>query len=290
MDGEFLPFLPGVYWGEWRHIWQLIADPATTTTTSPAVTWPGGENVCAGCTLCHIVPTVQHWWWGPSVWGDNIRWKPDHGPQQIPDPSADSKLNPCLCSISWSSVVLGGGRWPEAGGGILPFSLQINRQTKILHPLLNCSTFRYSVLGRGEASILPWCNVLYAVVDSRWPQKPGLCIDAAGAPPDGMVATAATVGTSAMWWGHWSPLEQVVGGTNNNVGSIPRDNNKMDYRCHSAFNSAQVLSVMKDPDMFNASLICQLVYMCVIKRLQWLSGVLKHMLTIAWRYQQTDKV
>ena len=49
-----------------------------------------------------------------------------------------------------------------------------------------------------KASILPWCNVLYAVVDSRWPQKPGLCIDAAGAPPDGMVATVATVGTSAM--------------------------------------------------------------------------------------------
>ena len=37
--------------------------------------------------------------------------------------------------------------------------------------------------------------MLYAVVDSRWPQKPGLCIDAAGAVgrPDGMVATVATV-------------------------------------------------------------------------------------------------
>ena len=98
------------------------------------------------------------------------------------------------------------------------------------------------------------------------------------------------------WWGHWSPLEQVVGGTNNNVGSIPRDNNKMDYRCHSAINSTQVLSVMKDPDMFNASpspdwyVNLSTCYMCVIKRLQWLSGVLKHMLTIAWRYQQTDKV
>ena len=122
-----------------------------------------------------------------------------------------------------------------------------------------------------KASILPWCRVLYAVVDSRWPQKPGLCIDAAGAVgrPDGMGATYSGYsedicrdGVTDRPWNKWSVAQTTMWAEF--VGTIWT-------RCHSAFsafNSAQVLSVMRDPDMFNASLICQLVYMCVIKRLQ----------------------
>ena len=56
--------------------------------------------------------------------------------------------------------------------------------------------------------------MLYAVVDSRWPQKPGLCIDAAGAPPDGMVATYSGDichdGVTDRPWNKWSVAQTTM--------------------------------------------------------------------------------
>ena len=158
----------------------MFAQDAHCATLCPLCNTDDGDRVCEGTTS------------GESQTMDQ---------QQIPDPSSDSKLNPCLCSISWSSVVLGGGRWPEAGGGILQFlpsNPPANQKSASSPELLNIPIFSF---GRGiiVQSIYPplVCKVLYAVVDSRWPQKPGLCIDVTGAvgQPDGMVAT---VGTSAM--------------------------------------------------------------------------------------------